>query len=300
MEIKFDTPSGLLSADKDHMPGAYNGNMITQHSLMIRDNSQNGFTAILSNKESYINLWNGAVMLSNRYQPIDASILSLAMAKQDYGDTKDKGLYRFERLEPVESDLRVFNYAIKTEGPSDDIVTKAKSEGWSFNVPLIASYIPKSTKGILNKAEDSLIKVSESNVMPIAFKKSEDWVKKPNKNFDYYVLRLKEYEGKNTDIEIDTIFNIENAWIANAVEEPVSKLNLTDNKSINLSVNSRDTVTILLEVKNSSVPSRFGKSRFYDAIKILAPIVGITAITTFSVFYFKSLKNNNKKGKAAK
>ncbi len=230
-------------------------------------------------------MWNGGAMLTNRYAPRDATILALGMAKQDFGETKDKGLYKFETLEPVDTSLRTFTYAITTTGEKEQVVSKTKAEGLSFNVPLQAFYMNKTSKGAFKDLEGSIVSVNNTkdekskNVFLTAFKQAEDWVERKNKNCEYYVLRLKEYEGTKTEVNINTMFKVKNAWIASALEEPESELKVEGGKNIPLTVDPRDTVTILMEVEkpgSSFTSTATGKAIIALFVKTLL-VIGVSS-----------------------
>lgn len=252
MDMSFDTPAGFINPKSDYLPGAVVGPMITQHSMMLKERSSDGIAVILSNRESYINLWNGGSLKSTIFNPKDSTIFSLAMAKSEYGKTKDQGLVRFEKIEPVRDNLRVFGYSITTLPSVEATPSRAKAEGWGHNMPPIGRYIASENRGVIDLTEGSFIGINRSNIMITCFKRAEEWVARDNRDernsTDLFIIRLREYDGLESDFKINTLFPVKEAWEANSLEEPIRALTLSKEGEISMRIKARESLTILIKV----------------------------------------------------
>lgn len=216
----------------EYLPGARRDAVTTQHLLGMTDGNK---TALIAHRQAFHWVYPSYVdtkilpkdaekgfpaMFTGKFPLPEATIYSRAVRRSNQADTHDLGVINMQTVEPGFGGSYIFDYAVATDGIFDEV--KAWTFGANFNVPLRAEYVDRSPTSL----SYSYFKLDQPNVQIVAVKTLSDSTIRGEVSATpldpemskIYVMRLQEFAGKATTVQINLPTSIKSAEIVNLTE----------------------------------------------------------------------------------
>jgi hypothetical protein len=246
----------------DYLPDARRDSVTTQHAIGMTDGNA---TAILAHRQAFHFVYPGYVnakmqpqgapkefpaMFTGKFPLPEATLYSRAFRYGLQPDTHDLGVANFATVEPGLGEKIIFDYAVQDFGKFDEVA--AWRLGSNFNLPLEAMFVNVAPVQL----EQSYFSLNQTNVEIVAVKPIADTVNHgevsaapldphPSKIF---IIRLQEFAGRASDVQITLPVKIKSAAIVNLTEEKVLQ-NLTQFAPLSVSMKPYETKTVRVEIE---------------------------------------------------
>jgi len=244
----------------DYLPGARKDAVTTQHVIGMT----NGVgTALLAHRQafhfSYAGFVNAKIqaegaakefpaMYTGKFPLPEATIYSRALRHTEQADTHDLGIVNMATVEPGLGDEYSFDYAIRNQRAWDAI--SAWQFGAEFNLPLRALYLDTPPTSL----SKSFFAIDQPNVQIVTIKPVSDSVihgevsatpLDPQLN-RIFVMRLQEFAGRQTEVQITLPTRIKAASKVNLTED-VEIEKLSTSTPLRLRLAPFETATVRFE-----------------------------------------------------
>ena len=246
----------------DYLPGARKDGVTTQHLLGMTDGNN---SALLAHRQAFHWVYPGYVdtkilpkdaekgfpaMFTGKFPLPEATIYSRAIRRSNHADTHDLGVINMPTVEPSLEGSYIFDYAVAADGLFDDV--KAWTLGANFNVPLRAEYVNRLPSSL----SYSYFKVDQPNVQIVDVKTLSDSTVRGEVSASpldpqmskIYVMRLQEFAGNATSVQINLPTKIKSAEIVNLTESKTLQ-KLTKISPLSLEIKPFETKTIKFEIE---------------------------------------------------
>lgn len=246
----------------DYLPGARKDSVTTQHVIGVSDGAT---SALLAHRQafhfSYAGFVNSKIqapgapkefpaMYTGQFPLPEATLYSRALRHTEQADTHDLGVVNMPTVEPGLGSHYVYDYAIRSGGVWDTVA--AWQFGAEFNLPLRATYAVTPPQPFTR----SFFAIDQPNVQIVTVKTISDSVihgevsatpLDPQLN-KMFVVRLQEFAGKQTQVQLTLPVKIRSAAKMNLTENvELQKLNSLAPLSVQLT--PFETATIRFEIE---------------------------------------------------
>lgn len=246
----------------DYLPGARKDSVTTQHAIGLTDGAN---SVTLAHRQAFHFVYSGFVnakmlpkgapaefpaMFTGKFPLPEATLYSRAFRRTIQADTVDLGIVNFPTVEPGLDERIAFDYAIADSGRFDEIA--AWQMGANFNVPLRGIY----TNGAPQVRERSFFSVNQPNVQIVTIKPIFASVNHgevgatpldPQLN-KVFVIRLQEFTGKATSVNVNLPVKIKSAARLNLTEDKITQ-NITSIAPLAVNLKPYETATVKVEIE---------------------------------------------------
>jgi hypothetical protein len=247
----------------DYLPGARRDSVTTQNLIGMSDGQG---SVMLAHRQAFHAVFPRYVkarpspgnapsdfpaMLTGKWPLPEATIYSRAFRRGNQADTHDLGVTNLMTTEPGLDQRYVFDYAVNaTNGAFDDVV--AWRLGSEFNLPLRASYVIVPPVA----SERSYFSVNQPNVEIVTVKQIADITTHGEVSANplnprastVFVIRLQEFVGRATPVEVTAPVKVRSAAILNQTEDKVRDVVSTVSPLI-VKLKPYETVTLRMEIE---------------------------------------------------
>ena len=232
LTVRPEEQYGFLNLPGDYLPGARRDAVTSQHTIALSDANA---TMLLAHRQAFHFTFPGYVrtersthaeafpaMFTGKWPLPEATLYSKAFRHSSQGDMRGLGVTNFRTVEPGLGNQYKFDYAIASQQGAL-ILSRRCAFGWSFDVRLIAVYVP-----FAKAASRSFFSVDQPNVRIDTVKQAETGKSAaitPTNLEDTaakreFTIRLQEVAGKNTPrVAITLPSPIRAAAIVNLTED---------------------------------------------------------------------------------
>lgn len=247
-EVWVENGAGFHRIPEDYLDGARTDAVASQHALALSGmNSGKKTTVVLAHRQAFFSYLPGMPGTKGKSQFLN-TVKSIAIRKQDQGDTRGQGMVNFQELEPRmdETPLQL-DYAI-TSGSGEVDLGSVYRTGLDLNVPLIAEVMsphsaPASPSG-------SFISIDSPDVALLTFKPSADG------DPTHYTVRLQEIAGRPVEANLTSILPWTKAEVTDMTERNVLN-DLTLPLRVSLLPNETKTIRLTIPHSTKSRSSRW-------------------------------------------
>ena len=247
----------------DYLPGARRDSVTTQDLIGLSDGRA---SVMLAHRQAFHVVFPGYVkarpspgnaqsdfpaMLTGKWPLPEATIYSRAFRRGNQADTHDLGVTNLPTTEPGLDQQYVFDYAVNvSNGDFDDVA--AWRLGSEFNLPLRASYVTVPPVA----SERGYFMVNHPNVEIVTVKQVADTTTHGEVSANplnprastVFVIRLQEFVGRATTVEVTVPVRVRAAAIMNQTEDKV--LEIVSNLSpLIVRLKPYETVTLRIEIE---------------------------------------------------
>ena len=247
----------------DYLPGARRDAVTTQHLIGMTDGNS---SAMLAHRQAFHWVYPSFVatkvkakdapkdflpaMFMGKFPLPEATIYSRAVRRSNQADTHDLGVINMPTVEPNLKGRYVFEYAIAGDGKFNDIT--AWQLGAGFNLPLIADYIAV----LPVQTSNSFFAVNQPNVQIVTVKSLSDTVVRGEVSATpldpqitkTFVIRLQEFTGKSSNVQVILPVKIKSASIVNLTEDKVLQ-QITNISPLIVKLKPFETKTVRFEIE---------------------------------------------------
>ncbi|RLF04035.1 MAG: hypothetical protein DRK00_07595 [Thermoprotei archaeon] len=223
--FKYEGPNVVVTPIEDQLPGSHTCYYPVQHWVNIHD-VEEGFSIVWTSVDAHLvklgGLWPTRVSRAHRsVTPSDYSHRDLRVISFNKGY-----IYSFVMNNDFRTNFYVtqradvtFRYSI-TSYKGDWRSMIPRNSGWSAAVPLVPVVVEGGRRGSLPGESCTFCEVDKPNVTITTIKPAEEE--------GYVIIRLSENAGIETEVTISLPFmRVEEAYLANIVEEPLTPLPVT-------------------------------------------------------------------------
>ena len=249
----------------DYLPGARRDSVTTQNLIGMTDGRA---SVMLAHRQAFHTVFPGYVkarpspagaapefpaMLTGKWPLPEATLYSRAFRRGNQADTHDLGVTNLWTTEPGLDQQYVFDYALNaSNGAFDDVA--AWRFGSGFNLPLHATYV--TVPPVVS--ERSYFKVNQPNVEIVTVKQVADITTHGEVSANplnprastVFVIRLQEFAGRATALEVTTPVKVRSAAILNQTEDKIRE-NLTSLSPLSVKLKPYETVTLRIDIENA-------------------------------------------------
>jgi hypothetical protein len=249
----------------DYLPGARRDSVTTQNLIGMSDGRA---SVMLAHRQAFHFVFPGYVkarpspgnaesdfpaLLTGKWPLPEATLYSRAFRRGNQADTHDLGVTNLMTTEPGLGQQYVFDYAVNAAtGNFDDVA--AWRLGSEFNLPLQAAYVtvPPAV------AERSYFKVNQPNVEIVTVKQIADTTTHGEVSANplnprastVFVIRLQEFVGRATSVEVTLPVKIRAAAILNQTEDRVLE-SVSGLSPLSVKLKPYETVTLRVEIETA-------------------------------------------------
>ena len=246
----------------DHLPGARNDSVTTQHVLGMTDGRSTG---LIAHRQAFHWVFPGFVstrirpkespaefpaMFTGKWPLPEATIYSRAVRRGFQADTHDIGVINMPSVEPGLGGRYIFDYAVRSSGTFDPVA--ARRLGAEFNVPLIARYLnlppaaPLQGNFGVDKDNVEIVSVKPVTDNVIRGEVSASPLDPPvNKRF---IVRLQEFAGRTGRVAVTVPARVRSASIVSMTEDRVIR-SVPDVDPLRVDIRPFETLTVLFEIE---------------------------------------------------
>jgi hypothetical protein len=247
----------------DYLPGARQDSVTTQHLIGLSDGKS---SVMLAHRQAFHFVFPSYVkarpspkgapeefpaLYTGKWPLREATLYSRAVRRGNQADTHDLGVTNLMTIEPGLGERYIFDYALNAAtGNFDDVA--AWRLGSAFNVPLLASYVTVAP----SVSERSYFAVNQPDVEIVTVKQLADATVHgevsanpltPRAN-RVFIIRLQEFAGRATTVEITTPVKVRAAAMLNQTEDRVLE-NVTTVSPLTVKLKPYETVTLRIEIE---------------------------------------------------
>ena len=249
----------------DYLPGARRDSVTTQNLIGMSDGRA---SVMLAHRQAFHFVFPGYVkarpspgnaesdfpaILTGKWPLPEATLYSRAFRRGNQADTHDLGVTNLMTTEPGLGQQYVFDYAVNAaNGGFDDVA--AWRLGSEFNLPLQASYVtvPPAV------SERSYFKVNQPNVELVTVKQIADTTAHGEVSANplnpqastVFVIRLQEFAGRATSVEVTLPVKIRTVAILNQTEDRVLET-VSSFSPLSVKLKPYETVTLRVEIETA-------------------------------------------------
>jgi hypothetical protein len=218
----------------DYLPGARRDSVTTQHLIGMSDGKA---SVMLAHRQAFHFVFPSYVkvrpspksvpaefpaMFTGKWPLREATLYSRAFRRGNQADTHDLGVTNLMTLEPGLGQRYSFDYALgAASGGFDDVA--ARRLGATFNLPLRALYVTVPP----DASERSFFSVNQPNVEIVTVKQIADTTVHGEVSANplnprastVFAIRLQEFAGRATSVEVTTPVKVRAAAIVNLTED---------------------------------------------------------------------------------
>ena len=247
----------------DYLPGARRDSVTTQNLIGLSDGQA---SVMLAHRQAFHTVFAGYVkarpspgnapsafpaMFTGKWPLPEATLYSRAFRRGNQADTHDLGVTNLMTTEPGLDQRYVFDYAVNaTNGNFDDVA--AWRLGSEFNLPLRASYVTV-VPAVL---ERSFFTVDQPNVDIVTVKQVADTTTHGEVSANpltprastVFVIRLQEFAGRATTVEVTVPVKVREAAILNQTEDRVLE-DVSSLSPLTVKLKPYETATLRIEIE---------------------------------------------------
>jgi hypothetical protein len=262
LKVKRGGQKWFDTLPEDYLPDARRDAVTTQHLIGMTDGAN---SALLAHRQAFHWVYPGYVatklkpknapkelpaMFTGKFPLAEATIYSRAVRRSNQADTHDLGVINMPTVEPGLEGKYVYDYAISSGAAFDEVA--AWHLGANLNLPLRAVFVTVPPA----KLTDSFFSINQPNVQIVTVKPISDNVVRgevsatpldPQVN-KVFVVRLQEFAGKATRVQINLPAKIKSAALVNLTEDRVLQT-LAQIAPLTVDLKPFETVTVKFEVE---------------------------------------------------
>ena len=247
----------------DYLPGARRDSVTTQNLIGMTDGRA---SVMLAHRQAFHTVFPGYVkarpspagaqpelpaMLTGKWPLPEATLYSRAFRRGNQADTHDLGVTNLRTTEPGLDQQYVFDYAVNvSNGDFDDVA--AWRLGSEFNLPLHASYVTVPPIA----SERGYFVVNQPNVEIVTVKQVADTTTHGEVSANplnprastVFVIRLQEFVGRATTVEVTAPVRVRAAAILNQTEDKVIE-SVSNLSPLIVRLKPYATVTLRIEIE---------------------------------------------------
>lgn len=249
----------------DYLPGARRDSVTTQNLIGMSDGRA---SVMLAHRQAFHAVFASYVksrpspgnaqsdfpaMLTGKWPLPEATIYSRAFRRGNQADTHDLGVTNLMTTEPGMDHRYVFDYAVNvSNGDFDDVA--AWHLGSEFNLPLRASYVTVPPAVL----ERSYFRVNQPNIEIVTVKQIADTTTHGEVSANplnprastVFVIRLQEFVGRATTVEVTAPVRVRAAAILNQTEDRVLET-VSSMSPVMVKLKPYETLTLRIEIETA-------------------------------------------------